>query len=154
MVDAAFCEGTSHRNVVLEAIDRAQAGGGCHGVAAMRRALEAWSPGILPGSPAEMRLLRRIAELGVEPPERQLRIHDADGRCIGRVDAGWSIRRIGLEYDSDRHHGPRAWRRDESRQAAYAAAGWVVHRVDKHDLRAGDPRLAQLLEEVRLELSA
>jgi hypothetical protein len=154
LVDAAFCEGSSHRNVVLGAIDRAQVSGGRPGVASLRRALEAWSPGIVPGSPAEMRLLRQIAELGVEPPQRQLRIHDAEGRGIGRVDAGWPTRRIGLEYDSDRHHGPRAWRRDEGRQVAYAAAGWIVHRVDKHDLRAGNPRLVRLLEEVRLELIA
>jgi hypothetical protein len=146
LVDSAFCEGTSHRTVVLAAIGRAQAGGGKKGVAALRHAIEAWSPGITPGSPAEMRLLRRIAEHGVEAPERQIEVHDLDGRFIGRIDLGWRHPQIGLEYDSDRHHNPRHWRRDESRRAAYAAAGWEVHRIDKHDLRAGNPRLGRLLD--------
>jgi hypothetical protein len=154
LVDTAFCEGASHRRVVLAAIDRAQAGGGKKGVVALRRALEAWTPGIVAGSPAEMRLLRRIAEHGIEPPERQVEVYDTDDRLVGRLDLGWPHRRVGIEYDSDLHHNPRHWVRDEARMAAYAAAGWQVHRVDKHDLRAGSTRLSRLLDRIVTHLAA
>ncbi len=97
-LDTAFCSGVSHPVTIPAAIDRAQHGHGKKGVAALRRAVEAWTPGIKPGSPAEMRLLRRIAE------------------------------------DSDQHHNPRHWERDEPRQLRYAAVGWEVRRVGKHDL--------------------
>ena len=136
--------------VVLESIERAQAGGGRKGVAALRRAVEAWTPGITPGSPAEMRLLRLIKEHGLPEPERQVVIRDADGRAVGRIDLGWRHQRVGFEYDSDRHHNPRHWTRDEARQAVYTAAGWEVHRVDKHHLRAGDDHLRRLLDGLRI----
>ncbi|MGH9118075.1 MAG: type IV toxin-antitoxin system AbiEi family antitoxin domain-containing protein [Acidimicrobiales bacterium] len=134
MVDAAFCSGVSHPVTIPAVIDRAQSGKGRKGVAALRRAVEAWTPGIRPGSPAEMRLLRKIAESGLEPPERQIEILDADDVVVGRIDLGWRDRRAGFEYDSDLHHNPRHWERDESRQLSYAAAGWEVRRVGKLDL--------------------
>jgi hypothetical protein len=134
MVDTAFVAGLSHQVAIAPAIDRAQDGRGRKGVAALRRAVEAWTPGITPGSPAEMRLLRKITEVGLEPPERQIILYDADGVYIGRVDLGWPQRRRGFEYDSDLHHNPRHWERDESRQLRYAAIGWGVVRVGKPDL--------------------
>jgi hypothetical protein len=115
-------------------IDRAQAGAGRKGVAALRAAIEAWTPEIAPGSPAEMRLLRKLAEAGREPPERHIEIFDLDGGFVGRIDLGWRRLLAGFEYDSDRHHNPRHWHRDESRQVRYREAGWNVRRVGKHDL--------------------
>jgi hypothetical protein len=134
LVDTAFCSGVSHPVTIPAAIDRSQHGRGKPGVAALRAAIAAWTPGILPGSPAEMRLLRTLVDSGLDPPERQIEILDAEGRLLGRIDMGWRDLRAGLEYDSDRHHNPRHWAVDESRQLRYAAAGWDVRRVGKHDL--------------------
>jgi hypothetical protein len=149
LVDTAFCSGISHPVTIPAAIDRAQHGHGKKGVAALRRATESWTPGIRPGSPAEMRLFRRIGEAGFEPPERQIQIFDAGGGFIGRIDVGWRHRRAGIEYDSDLHHSPRAWERDEPRQLRYAAAGWDVSRVGKHDLLPSATRLDDILARFR-----
>jgi hypothetical protein len=134
LVDTAFCSRACHPAVIPAMIDRAQDGRGRKGVAALRSAIGVWSPGIAPGSPAEVRLLRRITEAGLEPPERQIDVHDAAGLTIGRIDLGWRRLRAGFEYDSDRHHNPRDWAQDESRQVRYRQAGWDVRRVGKHDL--------------------
>jgi hypothetical protein len=134
LVDTAFCSKACHPAVIPATIDRAQDGRGRKGVAALRAAIEVWSPGIVPGSPAEVRLLRRIVEAGLEHPERQVEINDTAGDFIGRIDLGWRRLRAGFEYDSDRHHNPRDWGRDESRQVRYRHAGWEVRRVGKHDL--------------------
>jgi hypothetical protein len=134
LVDTAFCSGRCHPVTIPAMIDRAQAAPGRGGVPALRAAIEAWTPGVTPGSPAEMRLLRKIAEAGLELPERQIEIFDASGEFIGRIDIGWRRLRAGFEYDSDRFHNPRHWQRDETRQISYGRAGWDVRRVGKHDL--------------------
>jgi hypothetical protein len=145
LVDTAFCERLSHTVAVDATLERAHAGRGRQGVEALRRARRAWSPGIEPGSPAEMRLLRHVHSWGIEPPALQIELREADGAFIGRVDAGWPAWRVGLEYDSDRYHNPRAWSRDESRQVRYQAIGWKVHRVSKHDLLPSSTRLRDAL---------
>jgi hypothetical protein len=134
MVDTAFCAGLSHPAQVQAAIARAGPGHGRTGVERLRAAIDAWTAEIRPGSPAEMRLLRKIVEAGLEPPERQIEIYDEGGGFIGRIDMGWPHLRSGLEYDSDRFHNPRHWQRDESRQLRYASVGWEVRRVGKPDL--------------------
>ncbi len=146
LVDAAFCAALSHTRAVAEAIDRAGPGPGRRHVDSLRLAIEIWTPGITPGSPAEMRLLRQIRDWGFEPPKPQVAVFDDAGGFIGRVDLAWPRRRVGLEYDSDEHHNPRHWERDEGRHPRYGDAGWRVHRVDKHDLRPGQARLRQLLD--------
>jgi predicted transcriptional regulator of viral defense system len=134
LVDTAFCERLSHTDSVAEAIARAQRGRGRRGVAALRQATSAWSPGIEPGSPAEMRLLRQLAAWGVEAPTPQIELREPGGALIARIDLGWPARRVGLEYDSDRYHNPRNWPRDEPRQVRFEIIGWQVHRVSKRDL--------------------
>jgi Transcriptional regulator, AbiEi antitoxin len=134
MVDTACCAGLTHPSAVAAAIERAGHGIGRRNVGSLRAALQAWSSAIAPGSPAEMRLLRKVIEAGLDVPARQIEIYDADSEFVGRIDLGWPHRRSGLEYDSDRFHNPRHWARDEARQLRYAAAGWDVRRVGKHDL--------------------
>jgi Transcriptional regulator, AbiEi antitoxin len=154
LVDSAFCSGVCHPAVIPAAIERAQAGRGRKGVTALRAAIEAWTPGIAPGSPAELRLLRTITEAGLEPPERQVEVFDADGEFIGRIEVGWRRLRAGFEYDSDRYHGPRHWARDESRQVRYAHAGWDVRRVGKLDLLPSVAWLDQYLRTLLLRRAA
>ena len=89
IVDSAFCAGLSHPVAIPVAIERAGTGRGRKGVASLRLAVDAWTPGVAPGSPAEMRLLRKVAQTRLGEPERQIEIHDGDGCFIGRIDLGW-----------------------------------------------------------------
>jgi hypothetical protein len=107
--------------------------------------LAAWTPGVAPASPAEARLLRRTDEWGFQAPERQLVVRDAGGRFVARLDMGWPSRRVGLEYDGGRHHGPRRFEHDESRHAGLVALGWRVGHVEKSDLLPGETWLREWL---------
>jgi hypothetical protein len=134
MVDTAFCSGLSHPLTVPMAIERAGLGHARRGVASLRAGLSAWTADIRPGSPAEMRLLRKVVEAGLDVPDRQIEVTAADGEFIARIDLGWRQLRAGFEYDSDRFHNPRHWDRDERRQLRFAAIGWDIRRIGKADL--------------------
>lgn len=54
--------------------------------------LAVWTDGITPGSPAEMRLLRRIERWGFPLPEKQVEIRDGSGMLVARVDLAWADR--------------------------------------------------------------
>ena len=115
-------------------------------MAALDAELAVWTEDIEPGSAAEMRLLRRLGDLGVVGLVTQHEIHDDSG-FIGRVDVAIVERRHAFEYDSDRFHNPRRWVRDEPRYERLRAAGWRVDPVCKLDLLPSSTRLAQLLAE-------
>lgn len=55
---------------------------------------------------------------------------------------------MGVEYDSERWHGPERWQADEARHQAIEAAGWTLVRADKLDLRPGRPQLRESLDRV------
>jgi hypothetical protein len=100
---------------------------------ALVRAVDAWR-GIRPGSPGEVRLLRQLAEWGIDEPERQVPIIDPSGETVARADLGWSRVQFGLEYDGAEHHGPNRWAFDEARHARIVALGWRLHHVGARDL--------------------
>ncbi|MGH9185307.1 MAG: hypothetical protein ACRD0U_05780 [Acidimicrobiales bacterium] len=133
LVDDVFCRQLSCTVAVGSAVERLGRRGR-RGLLLLEEVIDVWTPGIQPGSPAEMRLLRRLADWGYSPPERQVDVVSADGRFIGRADLGWVSERVGFEYDSDRRHNPRYWVRDEARDAGYEAAGWRILPVGKRDL--------------------
>lgn len=78
------------------------------------------------------------------------RLLDAGYRVIPQMPAGaFSIdlvvegvedRRLAIELDGDRYHGPDRWHRDMARQAALERAGWVFWRVFGSQWKA-DPEL-------------
>lgn len=107
--------------------------------------LDVWLPTIRPGSAAEARLLRQLAEWGLPTPERQVEILDRSGAVIARVDGGWPDRQLGYEYDSVEWHGPAAWASDEARHDLITALGWRLLHVDKADLVPGATRVRDLL---------
>jgi len=88
---------------------------GRRGLPLLEEVLAVSTPGPLPGSPAEMRLVRRLASWGFPLPERQLRVLNERGVFLGRVDLGWSDRRVAFEYDGAEAHTPRQWASDEAR---------------------------------------
>jgi hypothetical protein len=127
---------------VLASLDRA--GRHRRGRVVLRSALEVWLDAISPGSPAEVRLLRRIAEWGFPPPITQFEVVLPSGR-VARIDAAWPDVHVALEYEGREFHGPRRIAPDEARYASLRRLGWTVVPADKHDLMPGERRLPDLL---------
>ena len=144
LVDVVLCQALASVDSVVASLTRAT--GSPRGHALLRDVLSAWAPGIEPGSVAEMRLLRQLAELGVADLVTQYAVYDADGLFVARLDIARPTRRKSLEYDSVLHHNPRQWTRDEPRYQRLRAAGWDVEGVTKADLMPGSPRLAQIVD--------
>jgi hypothetical protein len=148
IVDAAMHTKRITARSVDEAWERAQRAPGRWGYAKLHAALADWRGEIVPDTAGEVRLIRVLRQWGYPEPERQIPIVDAFGETIGRVDLGWSPQRVGLEYDSERWHGPERWAHDESRHEAIEARGWRLLHADKLDLRPGRPRLRDDLASV------
>jgi hypothetical protein len=144
-VDTALSAGQASPRSLDGAIERGQLAPGRPGVPALRRALEAWTDAIRPGSPAEARLLRQLADWGVPEPVRQHVVRNGAGKVIARIDVAWPAALVGVEYDGLRYHGPRYIEHDEQRHAEVEAMGWTLHHASRADLRPGDRRLRDLL---------
>lgn len=137
IVDAALHTGRVTPKSIDAAWERSQRAPGRHGHANLLAALVDWREPILPGSVAEMRLLRQLRQWGYPTPERQVPILGPSGEVIARADLGWPGDRFGIEYDSERWHDPTRWSADEDRHVAIEALGWRLLRADKTDLRPG-----------------
>lgn len=146
LVDAAMHTKRTSARTVDAAWERAQRAPGRWGYDKLMTALEDWREGIAPDTAAEARLIRVLRQWGFPEPERQIPIVDESGQTIGRVDLGWTPQRVGLEYDSERWHGPERWERDEARHRAIEALGWSLLHADKVDLRPGQRRLRNDLD--------
>jgi hypothetical protein len=138
-VDAAMSDRGVTPRQIEAAIERA--GRGRKGVAALRKAMAAWTDPIRPGSAAEARLIRQLRSWGFADPARQHVVRDMSGQPFARLDLAWPPQLVGLEYDGVRWHNPRHIEHDEARQSALEALGWRVAHADRFDLRAGDRRL-------------
>jgi hypothetical protein len=145
LVDDCFCRRLSDPGDLRRAMERAGRGPGRKGLANLERALEVWTPGPMPGSPAEMRLVRRLQQWGFPLPVRQHEIYDAGGRFVAKMDVAWPGPQVGFEYQGERHHGPRHEEGDALRKRRIEALGWQVEFVYKSDLRPGSTRLLQWL---------
>ena len=144
LVDEALCRKLATQASIHAAADRVGLGG--RGTRRCREAVEVWSPYVTPGSPAEVRALRLLAELGVEGLVAQYEVLDEGGTFVARLDLAAPDRLLGFEYDGVRFHGPRRWDRDEARYAQLDALGWRVASLDKLDLLPGEPRLRRLVD--------
>ena len=150
LVDAAMHTKRITVRSIEDAWDRSQRSPGRWGHSKLMAALEDWRGEIKPDTAGEARLIRVLRQWGYPEPERQIPIVNAAGETIGRVDLGWSPQRVGLEYDSERWHGPERWAHDEARHAAIEALGWHLLRADKLDLRPGQAQLRNDLKRVWL----
>jgi hypothetical protein len=142
VVDDALCRKIASVRSILAAAERV--GRGRRGIALLRSVLEAWAPGIEPGSVAEVRLLRRCGELGIVGMVSQHEVFDEDGAFVARLDLARPAQKQALEYEGVDPHNPRRWGRDEPRYARLRALGWEVQPVGKLDLCPGEPFLADL----------
>jgi hypothetical protein len=139
-IDGAICGRLITPDALRRAADRA---GRRPGKAALGEALALWEPGPIPGSVAEVRLLRRLVEFGFPRPVLQHEIHDR-GQFVARVDFAYPESRVALEYDGRRRHLDPNHRRAN----AVRAAGWQLLTADAADLRGHTPfyrELARLL---------
>lgn len=105
-------------------------GAGHRGSAALWQVLGPWMPsGPLPGSIAEMRLLRRLTEAGIPAPVRQHEVRSGE-KLIARLDLAWPDRHVGVELQSLRWHAPpERFYADRQRLLALRSLGWEVLEV-------------------------
>ena len=120
---------------LVQARLRALGGRGRKGTAALRAVLDARPEGhYRVQSPFEQRLLRLLADHGIEGAVPQYEVVLPSGRRV-RLDVAFPPVRLALEADSYAHHGSRsAWARDHTRNAELVAAGWRVLPVTWQDL--------------------
>jgi hypothetical protein len=142
VIDAAFCQ----KLATPESVDRclARMGRGHTAAEITRAALATWNPVIEPGSAAEMRLVRLVAELGLTGLVCQHEVRTPDG-FVARLDLAAPALQRGLEYDGVLAHNPRRWDRDEPRYERLRALGWSIESVTKADLLPGETRLRELV---------
>lgn len=143
MIDQAICAGRATPQSLLAALDRA--GRRWPGALKVRSGIEIWITGIKPGSPGEVRFLRRLLEWGAPNVATQYEILDADGHVVARVDAAVPSLFQAFEYDTDLFHGPRRYEHDEARHARVEALGWTLHHVCKHDLLPSATRIRDIV---------
>lgn len=125
-LDDALRRGVSQRWIesTLERLDRP----GPSGTAGLRRVLAREDRrGPLPDSRFERLLERAVRRAGLPPPRRQVRVLDAQGTLVAKVDAGWPDHLVAVEAHSERWHwGPRRGRSDQRRDNRLAALGWEL----------------------------
>jgi very-short-patch-repair endonuclease len=68
-------------------------------------------------------------------PTPQLRVYDAWGVFVGRLDFAWEDCKLGAEYQGDHHRTDRGqWLRDASRTADFASCGWSILPITSDDV--------------------
>jgi hypothetical protein len=144
LVDDVFDRRLARPANVVGVIRRSLTGKGRTGVQLLRDALAPWLEGVMPGSPAEARLLRKLEDAGVPPPLKQHPVRLPGGHEV-RLDLAWPTSMTGLEYDGRRWHGPRRLGADVSREEALRALGWWIGRVDRSDLAPSSTRVVDAL---------
>lgn len=103
---------------------------GVKGVTSARRVLELADPAA--ESPMETRLRLLLVLGGLPRPQAQVRLHDDQGRFLGRPDLYYPDHRLGLEYDGGTHRTSLA--EDNRRQNRLLAAGIRLLRFTAGDL--------------------
>jgi hypothetical protein len=108
--------------------------------------LAAWNgDGALPGSAAEISLVRALTAAGLPPPRRQHWVAAAHAR----VDLAYPAERIAIELDSFRWHaGTRPFESDRARGNRIVAAGWHLLRAVPGDPEPTISAAARLLRRV------
>jgi very-short-patch-repair endonuclease len=85
-------------------------------------------------SPMETRLRLLLLDAGVLGGRPQYEVLDVHGRLVGRVDLGWPVQRLAVEYEGDHHRERDQFRRDIDRINALRAVGWTVLRLTADDV--------------------
>jgi hypothetical protein len=83
-------------------------------------------------SPMETRLRWLLIQAGLPRPEVQTKLHDTDGRFVGRADLYYPAARLVLEYDGGHHRDRLA--EDDRRQNLLVSAGFRLLRFTAGDI--------------------
>jgi very-short-patch-repair endonuclease len=102
---------------------------------AIARRLIRWAEP-LTESPGESWLRLRILDAGFPRPDAQVRILDASGRLVYRLDLGYRELRLGLEYDGQEFHDSAEDREHDARrrQRLDREFGWETHGFGRGDV--------------------
>ncbi|MFZ0835084.1 MAG: DUF559 domain-containing protein [Mycobacterium sp.] len=106
---------------------------GARGTVSLRAALTLSDAGA--ESPQETRTRLLLTSSGLRPSHTQIEVFDRFD-FVGRIDMGWPVWKVGVEYDGIQHWtNPCVRNRDIERQVDLEALGWRVIRVNAHMLR-------------------
>jgi very-short-patch-repair endonuclease len=93
-----------------------------------------------------------MLDAGLPVPTLQIEVW-ADGLLVGRLDMGYEILKVGVEYDGADHHSSPAQRQhDSERRERMTSLGWTIVVVRKEDLSAD--RRGVWIGEVRERITA
>ncbi|MEP6665854.1 MAG: DUF559 domain-containing protein, partial [Nocardioidaceae bacterium] len=90
-----------------------------------------------------------VIDAGLPTPEPQIWVANEYGEQVYRLDLGYRLSKIAIEYDGERYHQTIEQRqRDKARRAWLRDHGWIVIVVRKEDLtREGRTRFISELRE-------
>ncbi len=76
-------------------------------------------------SPLEVKVLRKLRQLGLTPPDLQFTVLDRDGSFVMRVDFAWAFLKVALHVDGYQWHSQRErFDRDARQRSRLQALGW------------------------------
>lgn len=107
-----------------------------HGIVRARAALDLADPRAESIPESELRVWLRLGGLA---PDVQLVVFDDVGRFLGRLDLGFLLYKLAVEFDGEWHRKGDQPQRDAERRARFRAAGWEFIVVTK-DRLYGDPK--------------
>ena len=117
-----------------------------YGIARLRRAVQLAEPAA--ESPMETRLRLLLVLAGLPRPVAQARLHNGQGRFLGRADLYYPKQRLALEYDGATHR--QSIVEDNRRQNLLLGAGFRLLRFTAADLQ-GSPKAVVLQVRTALE---
>lgn len=125
-----------------------QSCGKLRGKVAAARALDLVRVGA--DSPQETKFRLALMEAGLPEPQLQVPLNPSDpqSRC---ADAGYPQHRVAIQYDGAGHFNPQQARKDQRRDNAFVAEGWLVLRFNVEDDREG---FATAIRQVAAALAA
>lgn len=101
-------------------------------------------------SPQETRVRLLLVRGGLPRPEAQVPIRDSRGKVVRRIDMGWPLYGVGVEYDGEHHWRDPATHAEDIRRLEFlAACGWVIVRVSALHLRDPESILRRVHDALR-----
>lgn len=87
-------------------------------------------------SPPESWVRLVIIRADLPAPETQIEVADENEYVFARLDLGYRVPKIGIEFDGEDFHSSPAQRaHDEARDARLRELGWIIIRIDAERLR-------------------
>jgi Protein of unknown function (DUF559) len=122
---------------------------GARGVRQLRTTLD-WADGGAE-SPQETRLRLLLVESGLPRPVTQIPVKNDYGKVVRRIDMGYPLWKVGVEYDGEQHFtNPDDYANDIERLEFLASKGWNIVRVSARQLRY---ERQQIVDRVRSALA-